>query len=111
MMSSALTGRLRSATRLSLIDRQPIEGGAPTEHGAAGAQVTHGDMKAQNILITGRWAKIADVGVARVMAAPERADVTVALGTFAYAAPEMLLGGDWDTKADIYRWASSPSMP
>lgn len=63
-------------------------------------------MKAQNILITGRWAKITDVGVARVMAAPAQADVAITLGTFAYAAPEMLLGGDWDIKADIYRWAS-----
>lgn len=40
-------------------------------------QVTHGDMKAQNVLITGRWAKITDVGVARVMAAPEQSNTVV----------------------------------
>ena len=45
------------------------------------AQVTHGDMKAQNVLITGRWAKITDVGVARVMTAPEQLAPEVTLGT------------------------------
>lgn len=34
-------------------------------------------MKAQNVLITGRWAKITDVGVARVMAAPEQSNAVV----------------------------------
>ena len=48
-------------------------------HGTA--QVTHGDMKAQNVLITGRWAKITDVGVARVMTAPEQLAPEVTLGT------------------------------
>jgi serine/threonine protein kinase len=47
----------------------------------ATVQVTHGDMKAQNVLITGRWAKITDVGVARVMTAPEQLAPEVTLGT------------------------------
>ena len=38
-------------------------------------------MKAQNVLITGRWAKITDVGVARVMTAPEALAPEVTLGT------------------------------
>eukprot|EP00208_Stichococcus_sp_RCC1054_P004899 CAMPEP_0206143468 /NCGR_PEP_ID=MMETSP1473-20131121/20656_1 /ASSEMBLY_ACC=CAM_ASM_001109 /TAXON_ID=1461547 /ORGANISM="Stichococcus sp, Strain RCC1054" /LENGTH=452 /DNA_ID=CAMNT_0053538889 /DNA_START=33 /DNA_END=1388 /DNA_ORIENTATION=+ len=69
--------------------------------------VVHGDLKSLNILLTRGWevAKIGDVGVARFMN-PHKTETDskdgVAMGTFAYAAPEMLLGIDSGVKVDIF---------
>ena len=62
-------------------------------------QVVHSDLKALNILLTRGWevAKIGDVGVARFMHAKDGSG-EVAMGTFAYAAPETLLGIDSGVK-------------
>lgn len=67
--------------------------------------VVHSDLKSQNVLLTRNWeiAKIADAGVARFK---HKVDVQgnegVGMGTFAFAAPETLLGVDSGVKADIY---------
>jgi serine/threonine protein kinase len=65
----------------------------------AAPQVVHSDLKALNILLTRGWevAKIGDVGVARFMHAKDGSG-EVAMGTFAYAAPETLLGIDSGVK-------------
>lgn len=65
----------------------------------AALQVVHSDLKALNILLTRGWevAKIGDVGVARFMHAKDGSG-EVAMGTFAYAAPETLLGIDSGVK-------------
>ena len=64
-------------------------------------QVVHADMKSKNILLSaGRMtAKIADVGLARYMAQTHMDTKSLPMGTFVYAAPELLLGRRSDHKA------------
>jgi serine/threonine protein kinase len=67
-------------------------------------RVVHLDIKSRNVLLTmdGR-AKIADVGLSQVLANTYLSQLE-GLGTFAYAAPELLSGGsNCSTKADIWR--------
>lgn len=65
------------------------------------SQVVHADMKTKNILLSaGRMtAKIADVGLARYMAQTHMDTKSLPMGTFVYAAPELLLGRRSDHKA------------
>ncbi|DBA87503.1 TPA: protein kinase activity protein [Trebouxia sp. C0004] len=68
-------------------------------------KVVHADLKAKNVLLTQNagTAKIADVGLARIMQHTMSNTATGdPAGTFAYAAPEMLMGEKWDDKADVY---------
>ncbi len=66
-------------------------------------QVVHADMKTKNILLSsGRMtAKIADVGLARYMAQTHMDTKSLPMGTFVYAAPELLLGRRSDHKASF----------
>jgi hypothetical protein len=70
-------------------------------------KVVHADLKAKNILLTRDFgtAKIADVGLARMMHSTMNTMNSATgspAGTFAYAAPEMLMGEKWNEKADVY---------
>ena len=58
--------------------------------------VSHRDLKSKNILLTARGccARIGNVGMARVMADGYFRDES-ALATFAWAAPELLMGKRW----------------
>jgi serine/threonine protein kinase len=63
--------------------------------------VTHRDIKSKNILLTAEGrAKISDVGLATILDDVSSSECFV--GTFAWAAPEMLLGSFSTEKADIY---------
>ncbi|KAK9825358.1 hypothetical protein WJX81_003161 [Elliptochloris bilobata] len=66
--------------------------------------VVHNDLKTKNILLSDNYeiAKIADVGLARIMDASHLSTGLAPCGTFAYAAPEVLMGRRCDEKVDIY---------
>ncbi|KAK9818906.1 hypothetical protein WJX81_000729, partial [Elliptochloris bilobata] len=66
--------------------------------------VVHNDLKTKNILLSDNYetAKIADVGLARIMDTSHLATGVAPCGTFAYAAPELLMGTRCDEKVDIY---------
>ncbi|KAK9834205.1 hypothetical protein WJX81_008121 [Elliptochloris bilobata] len=66
--------------------------------------VVHNDLKTKNILLSNTYdiAKIADVGLARIMDASHLSTGLAPCGTFAYAAPELLMGRRCDEKVDIY---------
>jgi predicted Ser/Thr protein kinase len=72
---------------------------------AHAAGVIHRDFKPENVLITGEGRiKIVDFGIAQIEGA-EATRLTRAgamLGTPAYMAPEQLLGGTVDGRADLY---------
>ncbi len=66
--------------------------------------ITHMDMKSANVLLTRDMRpKIGDVGFARaVRASSVGTSASTALGTFAWSAPELLLGEACDEAVDIF---------
>lgn len=67
-------------------------------------RVVHFDLKSANILLTkAGTAKLADIGMARVMDKSYLTTIS-GLGTFAWSAPEVLAGKRCSEKADIFSW-------
>ncbi|KAF0698924.1 Aste57867_10488 [Aphanomyces stellatus] len=63
--------------------------------------VIHRDVKARNVLLShDATAKLTDFGVARRLSAT--ATMTQGIGSFQWTAPEVLEGGQYTTKADMY---------
>ncbi|GAB4822983.1 hypothetical protein N2152v2_010029 [Parachlorella kessleri] len=70
------------------------------------ANVTHFDLKSGNVLLTAEHtAKVADVGLSRVMSCTHHSlssDAGAPPGTFAYMAPELMLGTKCTQSVDIF---------
>eukprot|EP00884_Botryococcus_braunii_P015139 jgi/Botrbrau1/23626/Bobra.55_2s0017.2 len=66
-------------------------------------RVIHMDLKSGNVLLTsGGQAKVADVGMAHILAESRTHGSNLEIGTFAYTAPEIILYGKGGWSADIY---------
>jgi hypothetical protein len=66
-------------------------------------RIVHFDLKSANILLSrAGTAKLADIGMARVLHKSYLSIVSSGLGTFAWSAPEVLAGRRCGCKADIY---------
>ena len=108
---------VKGETLRAVIDRGPlaperarsvateIAGALATAHEAG---VIHRDLKPENVLIKADGGvKVVDFGIAQI----QGADVSrltrpgFALGTPAYMAPEQLIGGVIDERADVFAWA------
>lgn len=64
--------------------------------------VVHLDLKSPNVLLTSDWdAKIGDIGLARLVN-NDYLSAQVAIGSFAWTAPEVLMGGKCSDKVDVY---------
>ncbi|OQS07120.1 kinase [Thraustotheca clavata] len=63
--------------------------------------IIHRDLKSKNVLLAEDWtAKLSDFGISRVTSLEE--SMTSNIGTVAWIAPEVLTGGHYTEKADIY---------
>ncbi|KAF0690707.1 Aste57867_17917 [Aphanomyces stellatus] len=63
--------------------------------------IIHRDLKSKNVLLSETWeAKLSDFGISRVTSLEET--MTSNIGTVAWIAPEVLSGGRYSEKADIY---------
>ncbi|HEU5304079.1 MAG TPA: protein kinase [Gemmatimonadales bacterium] len=71
--------------------------------------VVHRDIKPENVLLTGRYAMVADFGIARAIdTAAERRQLTatgLAVGTPMYMSPEQATGDPIDARSDQYALA------
>ncbi len=70
------------------------------------AGLVHRDVKPSNVLVTAEgFAYLIDFGIAVADKDTGLTTTGAAIGTFAYMAPERLLHGDYDARADVYSLA------
>ena len=91
-------GRLGPREALELM--QPVLAALAAAHRAG---LVHRDVKPENVLVMedGRI-KVADFGLARAESAGKQTKTGVLLGTVGYLAPEQVLSGTTDARADVY---------
>ena len=99
-LRALLTERTRLGPRQALELIQPVLAALGAAHRAG---LVHRDVKPENVLLNadGRI-KVADFGLARAESASKQTKTGMLIGTVAYLAPEQVISGDADARADVY---------
>jgi beta-lactam-binding protein with PASTA domain len=95
-----LTERGMLSPREALDIMEGVLAGLAAAHAAG---IAHRDVKPENVLLTdARVVKVADFGLARLMAGASETKSGMIIGTAAYLAPEQVSGGTADARTDVY---------
>jgi beta-lactam-binding protein with PASTA domain len=90
----------RLAPREALDIMEGVLGGLGAAHAAG---LAHRDVKPENVLLTdGHAVKVADFGLARMLAGTSHTKTGMLIGTAAYLAPEQVSQGVADARTDVY---------
>jgi beta-lactam-binding protein with PASTA domain/tRNA A-37 threonylcarbamoyl transferase component Bud32 len=91
-------GRLGPRAALTVMDG--VLAGLAAAHEAG---LAHRDVKPENVLLTDAHSvKVADFGLARLLAGASHTKTGMIIGTAAYLAPEQVAGGTADARTDVY---------
>jgi eukaryotic-like serine/threonine-protein kinase len=91
-------GRLVPRAALTIMDG--LLAGLAAAHDAG---LAHRDVKPENVLLTeAQSVKVADFGLARLLAGASHTKTGMIIGTAAYLAPEQVAGGTADARTDVY---------
>jgi serine/threonine-protein kinase len=91
-------GRLEPREALDIMDG--VLAGLAAAHAGG---IVHRDVKPENVLLGGPHpVKVADFGLARVMAGARQTKSGMIIGTAAYLAPEQVSGATADARTDVY---------
>lgn len=89
---------LRPDEALELLD--PVVAALSAAHESG---LVHRDIKPENVLISTRGqVKVADFGLARIMASPQMTATGVLVGTASYLPPELVTHSRPDSRSDVY---------
>jgi serine/threonine-protein kinase len=95
-----LNERGRLSPREALDIMEGVLGGLGAAHAAG---LAHRDVKPENVLLTSDYAvKVADFGLARMLAGTSHTKTGMLIGTAAYLAPEQVSRGVADARTDVY---------
>jgi beta-lactam-binding protein with PASTA domain len=91
-------GRLSPRAALNIMDG--VLAGLAAAHDAG---LAHRDVKPENVLLSeAHSVKVADFGLARLLAGASHTKTGMIIGTAAYLAPEQVAGGTADARTDVY---------
>jgi beta-lactam-binding protein with PASTA domain/serine/threonine protein kinase len=99
-MRALLNERRRLGPREALDIMDGVLAGLGAAHAAG---LAHRDVKPENVLLTpAHSVKVADFGLARLLADASHTKTGMLIGTAAYLAPEQVAGGTADARTDVY---------